>query len=230
MDGKMIVYGEDSNIIRNISFLFQGEGLQLEYRQDKDLFQGVARDMEATVYVLELKNGGDYFNEVCRLQVIRDKTDKPILVVGENMSEMMVIAMLNAGADDCVQSGCTPLELLARVKAQARRYARLCSRLKQDNIVRIGNLEIDDQSKTVSVEGKNIFMTPMEYKILYCLAKQQGKVLSTKQIYEEVWHMKAYGADNTVAVHVRHIREKIEANPEEPQILQLVWGQGYKVG
>ena len=111
-----------------------------------------------------------------------------------------------------------------------RRYVRLKDAQYPLNVVKIGDLEIDDTAKTVQIEGRNVSMTPMEYKILYLLATKRGRVLSTTQIYEQVWHMKPIGADNTVAVHVRHIREKIERNPQNPQYLQVVWGQGYKVG
>ena len=123
------------------------------------------------------------------------------------------------------------LELLARVKSQLRRYTQLVNLCESiDSIYRVDGLEINDRNRTVTVEGREVKMTPIEYKILRLLVQERGKVLSISQIYESIWHMQAIGADNTIAVHIRHIREKIESNPKEPRYLKVVWGTGYKVG
>ena len=138
---------------------------------------------------------------------------------------------LNAGADDYVLADCNPLEVVARVKSQLRRYTQLvnmCANI--DRIYKVDGLEINDMRRTVTVEGREVKLTPIEYNILRLLVQQRGRVLSISQIYESIWHMRAIGADNTIAVHIRHIREKIEANPREPRYLKVVWGNGYKVG
>ncbi len=126
---------------------------------------------------------------------------------------------------------CNPLELLARIKSQIRRYtqmANLCENINR--IYRVDDLEIDDIKRKVTVADREVYLTPIEYKILRLLVKEKGRVLSIDQIYEAIWNMQAIGADNTIAVHIRHIREKIESNPKEPHYLKVVWGTGYKVG
>jgi DNA-binding response OmpR family regulator len=138
---------------------------------------------------------------------------------------------LNAGADDYVTADCNPLELLARVKSQLRRYSQLANlRTNIDCIYRVDGLEVNDVYRRVTVDGREVKLTPIEYQILKLLVQERGRVLSISQIYESIWHMQAIGADNTIAVHIRHIREKIEYNPKEPRYLKVVWGTGYKVG
>ena len=138
---------------------------------------------------------------------------------------------LNAGADDYVVYPCNPLELIARIKSQLRRYLQLSNISENlENIYRVDGLVIDDVSRKVFVDDKEVRLTPIEYKILKLLVLKKGKVLSVEEIYESIWHLRAVGADNTIAVHIRHIREKIEANPKEPKYVKVVWGTGYKVG
>lgn len=124
-----------------------------------------------------------------------------------------------------------PLELTARVKSQLRRYTQLGSTIDKSNqaVYAVGRLSIDDEQKEVTVDGEPVRLTPIEYNILLLLVKNQGKVFSIDQIYESIWNEDAIGVDNTVAVHIRHIREKIEINPKEPRYLKVVWGVGYKI-
>ena len=134
------------------------------------------------------------------------------------------------GADDYVTKPFNPLELVARVKSQLRRYTQLGSvSYKQGNVYETGGLVIDDDRKEVNVDGELVKLTPIEYGILLFLVKNKGMVFSISQIYENIWNEEAIAADNTVAVHIRHIREKIEINPKEPRYLKVVWGLGYKV-
>lgn len=165
------------------------------------------------------------------IREIRAASSLPIIVLSKNSQELIKIQALEAGADDYVTYPCNPLELLARIKSQLRRYTQLSNLSANiEHIYRVNGLVIDDVKRSVSVEGKEVRLTPIEYKILRLLVQERGKVFSIDQIYESIWHMKAIGADNTIAVHIRHIREKIEANPREPQYLKVVWGTGYKVG
>ena len=137
---------------------------------------------------------------------------------------------LNIGADDYVTKPFTPMELMARVNSQLRRYRKFMERLApRENIHVIGGLEINEDTVEVSVDGEPVRLTPIEYNILLLLVKNQGKVFSIDQIYESIWNEDAIGVDNTVAVHIRHIREKIEINPKEPRYLKVVWGVGYKI-
>ncbi len=165
------------------------------------------------------------------IRQIRQEINIPVLVLSEKQEEQMVILALNAGADDYVKKPFHVLELVARIKAQIRRYAQLSNlRENLDKIYRVDGLEIDDSKRKVTVDGREVRLTPIEYKILKLLVQQQGRVLSIAQIYETIWNMQAVGVDNTIAVHIRHIREKIEQNPKKPQYLKVIWGTGYKVG
>ncbi|MCJ7836915.1 response regulator transcription factor [Cuneatibacter sp. NSJ-177] len=161
---------------------------------------------------------------------IREESSIPIIILSAKSEDADKILGLNIGADDYMTKPFSPLELVARVKSQLRRYTKLGTIVEnRDSVYRTGGLMIDDEKKEVTVEGEVIRLTPMEYNILLFLVKNAGKVYSIEQIYENIWNEEAIGVDNTVAVHIRHIREKIEINPKDPQYLKVVWGIGYKV-
>ena len=161
---------------------------------------------------------------------IREFSNVPIiLLTAKSETEDMVLG-LNVGADDYITKPFVPVEVLARVRSQLRRYAQLGSRPEQDSsLLTIGGITLDDRTKTVTVEGETVALTPTEYSILHLLMKNPGKVFSTKTLYESVWQEAALGSEGAVAVHIRHLREKIEINPSEPRYLKVVWGQGYKM-
>ena len=162
---------------------------------------------------------------------IREKKNMPIIILSAKSEDVDKILGLNVGADDYMTKPFNPLELTARVKSQLRRYTQLGSTIDKSNqaVYAVGGLSIDDEQKEVTVDGEPVRLTPIEYNILLLLVKNQGKVFSIDQIYESIWNEEALGADNTVAVHIRHIREKIEINPKDPRYLKVVWGVGYKV-
>jgi DNA-binding response OmpR family regulator len=163
---------------------------------------------------------------------IREKYSIPIIILSAKSEDADKILGLNIGADDYVTKPFNPLELTARVKSQLRRYTKLGSigsAEEADQVYRAGGLVMNDATKEVTVDDEPVKLTPIEYNILLLLVKNQGKVFSISQIYENIWNEEAIGADNTVAVHIRHIREKIEINPKEPRYLKVVWGVGYKV-
>lgn len=161
---------------------------------------------------------------------IREFSSVPIIFLSAKSEDADKILGLNIGADDYVTKPFNPLELIARVKSHLRRYTVLGS-LNVDNnaLYQVGGLVINDDTKEVFVDGVHIKMTPIEYSILFLLMRNPGKVFSINQIYENIWNEEAIGADNTVAVHIRHIREKIEINPKDPRYLKVVWGVGYKI-
>ncbi len=163
---------------------------------------------------------------------LREKYDFPVIFLSAKSEEVDKIMGLNMGADDYVTKPFTPMELLARVNSQLRRYRRFMERLgdKEDNarIHTIGGLEINEDNVEVTVDGEPVKMTPIEYKILLLLMKNPGRVFSAEEIYERVWNERAINTD-TIMVHVRNIREKIEVNPREPKYLKVVWGVGYKI-
>lgn len=161
---------------------------------------------------------------------IREKSSIPIIILSAKSEDADKILGLNIGADDYVTKPFNPLELVARVKSQLRRYTKLGNAAGENQkIYQTGGLMINDDLKEVTVDGEPVKLTPIEYNILLLLVKNQGKVFSISQIYESIWNEDAIGADNTVAVHIRHIREKIEINAKEPRYLKVVWGIGYKV-
>lgn len=162
---------------------------------------------------------------------IREKKNMPIIILSAKSEDADKILGLNVGADDYMTKPFNPLELTARVKSQLRRYTQLGSTIDKSNqaVYAVGGLSIDDEQKEVMVDGEPVRLTPIEYNILLLLVKNQGKVFSIDQIYESIWNEDAIGVDNTVAVHIRHIREKIEINPKEPRYLKVVWGVGYKI-
>ena len=162
---------------------------------------------------------------------IREKKNMPIIILSAKSEDADKILGLNVGADDYMTKPFNPLELTARVKSQLRRYTQLGSTIDKSNqaVYAIGGLSNDDEQKEVTVDGEPVRLAPIEYNILLLLVKNQGKVFSIDQIYESIWNEDAIGVDNTVAVHIRHIREKIEINPKEPRYLKVVWGVGYKI-
>lgn len=161
---------------------------------------------------------------------IREFSNIPIiLLTAKSETEDMVLG-LNVGADDYITKPFVPVEVLARVRSQLRRFAKLGSRAEPDSdLITVGGVSMDDRTKTVTVEGENVSLTPTEYAILHLLMENPGKVFSTKSLYEAVWQETALGSEGAVAVHIRHLREKIEINPSEPRYLKVVWGQGYKM-
>ena len=161
---------------------------------------------------------------------IREKSGIPIIILSAKSEDSDKVIGLDVGADDYITKPFNPLELIARVKSQLRRYTKLGTMAGQkSNVYTVGGLEVNDDSKEVTVDGESVKLTPYEYKILLLLVKNQGRVFTIEQIYENVWEEEAIAPDNTVAVHIRHIREKIEINPKEPRYLKVVWGVGYKI-
>ena len=160
---------------------------------------------------------------------IRESQNIPIIILSAKSEDTDKILGLNFGADDYITKPFNPLELLARVKSQMRRYTSLGSIAEKSNTIKIGGLELDKDAKEVRVEGESVKLTATEYGILQLLMENAGKVFSIDQIYESVWNELSFAPENTVSVHIRRIREKIEINPKEPRYLKVVWGIGYKI-
>lgn len=167
---------------------------------------------------------------ITAISEIRKFSNLPIILLTAKSEDTDKILGLNVGADDYVTKPFNPVEVSARVKAQLRRYTALGGAGKRDAVIVIGDIEIDDNSKTVKAYGDAVSLTPTEYDILHLLMQNPNKVFSSNEIYNKVWNDVAIGAENTVAVHIRHLREKLELNPAEPRYLKVVWGQGYKFG
>ena len=160
---------------------------------------------------------------------IREFSNVPVILLTAKSEDTDKILGLNVGADDYITKPFNPVELIARVRSQLRRFVQLGGKKSENTSLVIGNIELDDKSKTVKVDGDVVQLTPTEFEILKLLMSNAGIVLSPKEIYRKVWNDEAYGAEGTVAVHIRHLREKIEINPAEPRYLKVVWAHGYKI-
>jgi len=160
---------------------------------------------------------------------IREERNIPIIILSAKSEDTDKIAGLNFGADDYVTKPFSPMELMARVKSQMRRYTTLGSMEQKNSILKTGGLELDEEAKELRVDGEIIRLTATEYGIMHFLMKNMGRVFSIEQIYENVWNEPSFSVENTVAVHIRRIREKVEINPKEPKYLKVVWGIGYKI-
>jgi DNA-binding response OmpR family regulator len=232
MEKNILVYNNQTGIGEKMASLLVSEGFSVLVAADIEQLQERLGSSELHLMLVDVElNDKGWDRGIEMIAGLRRRSSIPLIVVSAQSAETAKIMALEAGADDYVTTDCNPLELLARIKSQIRRYTQLvnmCANI--DRIYRVDGLVIDDTQRKVTVEGKSVRLTPIEYKILRLLVQQRGKVLSNRQIYENIWHMQAIGADNTIAVHIRHIREKIEANPKEPRYLKVVWGNGYKVG
>ena len=161
---------------------------------------------------------------------IREFSNAPIILLTAKSETEDKVLGLNVGADDYITKPFVPVEVLARVRSHLRRYAQLGAKPPENSgTITIGSITLDDKAKTVTVDGESVSLTPIEYEILKLLMEHPGKVFSTRVIYESVWQENPYGSENAVAVHIRHLREKIEINPSEPRYLKVVWGRGYKM-
>lgn len=232
MDKNIVIYNDNTGISRKLRPLFAGEDMELLVAgSEKDLFL-LLKEARTRLILIDVElDGKDWGHGVDLIARLRQTSSIPIIVVSAQKAESAKIMALNAGADDYVVADCNPLELLARVKCQLRRYGQLVKmRTNIDGIYKIDGLEVNDTYRRVTVDGREVKLTPIEYKILKLLVQERGRVLSVERIYESIWNMQAIGADNTIAVHIRHIREKIEYNPKDPRYLKVVWGTGYKVG
>ena len=160
---------------------------------------------------------------------IREISNVPVVLLTAKGEDTDKILGLNNGADDYITKPFNPMEVCARVKSQLRRYMQLGSAVKKETSLRIGGIELNDETKQVTLDGEEISLTPTEYEILKLFMKNPGRVFAPREIYELVWKDLPYGSEGTVAVHIRHLREKVEINPAEPRYLKVVWGQGYKI-
>ena len=226
---KILVCDDDKDIVEAIDIYLTQEGYEVLKAYDGDEAIKVLKRNEVDLLIMDVMM--PRLDGIRATLKIRENMSLPIIILSAKSEDADKILGLNIGADDYITKPFNPLELVARVKSHLRRYTQLGSTARSDNQseFRTGGLVIRDDLKEVTVDGEKVKLTPIEYNILLLLVKNQGKVFSINQIYENIWNEEAIGADNTVAVHIRHIREKIEINPKEPRYLKVVWGVGYKV-
>lgn len=226
---NILVCDDDKDIVEAISIYLEQEGYHILKAYDGVAALDILRREPVDLLIIDIMM--PKLDGIRATLKIREENPLPIIILSAKSEDADKILGLNVGADDYVTKPFNPLELVARVKSQLRRYTRLGAAVKQESscIYETGGLSLNDELKEVRVDGEIVKLTPIEYNILLFLIKNQGKVFSINQIYENIWNEEAIAADNTVAVHIRHIREKIEINPREPRYLKVVWGLGYKV-
>lgn len=227
MGKNVLVVDDDKEIVESIAIFLQSEGYTV-----KKAYNG----LEA----LECVQSGDIqlilldimmpeMNGIQTLMKVRESQNIPVILISAKSEDSDKILGLNIGADDYITKPFNPSELMARVKSQLRRYTQLGAMEVVKSRIKIGGLELDTDAKMVYVDGEETRLTPIEYKILEMLCKNANRVFSADEIYSNVWNEDIAVNDNTIAVHIRHIREKIEINPKEPRYLKVVWGIGYKI-
>lgn len=228
---NILVCDDDKEIVEAIDIYLSQEGYHILKAYDGEQAVKILESSEEEVHLLLLDVMMPRLDGIRATLKIREKHSIPIIILSAKSEDVDKILGLNVGADDYVTKPFNPLELVARVKSQLRRYTQLGGNGTEEKyrIYETGGLRMNDDLKEVTVDGEPVRLTPIEYNILRLLLKNQGRVFSIDRIYESIWNEDAIGADNTVAVHIRHIREKIEINPKEPRYLKVVWGVGYKI-
>ena len=227
---KILVCDDDKQIVEAISIYLTGEGYQVIKAFDGYDVLKILEKENVDLIILDVMMPG--LDGIRTTLKIREKSSIPIIILSAKGEDTDKILGLNIGADDYITKPFNPLEMVARVKSQLRRYTQLGNMNEQSKgeaIYSCGGLVINDDTKEVSVDGELVKLTPIEYNILLLLVRNAGKVFSIDEIYTSIWNEEAIGADNTVAVHIRHIREKIEINSRKPKYLKVVWGVGYKI-
>ena len=225
----ILVCDDDKEIVDAIDIYLTGEGFHILKAYDGYDALKILETEHADLMIIDVMMPG--LDGIRTTLKVRETSSIPIIILSAKSEDCDKILGLNIGADDYLSKPFNPLELVARVKSQLRRYTQLgnLSQGSNENVYKCGGLTINDDTKEVFVDDEPIKLTPIEYNILLLLTKNAGKVFSIDEIYKQIWNEEAIGADNTVAVHIRHIREKIEINPREPRYLKVVWGVGYKI-
>lgn len=225
---NILVCDDDREIVEAIQIYLENENYHIYKAYDGEQALKILEEEDIQLLIIDVMM--PRLDGIHATLKIREYSSIPIIILSAKSEDADKILGLNIGADDYVTKPFNPLELVARVKSHLRRYTKL-GNLQENNsrISHVGGLLINDETKEVFVDDEPVRLTPIEYNILLLLVQNAGRVFSINQIYEAIWNEEAIGADNTVAVHIRHIREKIEINPKEPRYLKVVWGVGYKI-
>lgn len=224
----VLVCDDDREIVDAIDIYLSRAGLKVIKAYDGFQVLDILKTEDVQLLVIDIMMPG--LNGIDTVKEIRTGSSIPIIFLSAKSEDKDKVEGLNIGADDYITKPFNPDELIARVKSNIRRYTFLGSQRDENNsVIKIDGLMINDDNKQVIVDGETVRLTPIEYSILLFLAKNKGVVYSSSELYEHIWNEKPVDAENTVAVHIRHIREKIEINPREPKYLKVVWGVGYKI-
>ena len=225
---NILICDDQPDIVRALKIYLAPEGYRLLEAFDGLQALEIARREELHLILMDVMM--PQVDGILATTRIREMSNVPIILLTAKSETEDVVAGLNAGADDYITKPFVPAEVLARVRSQLRRYAMLGSRTEESaHSITVGGITLSDATKTVTVDGEEAALTPIEYSILRLLMRHPGKVFSTKALYEAVWQEAAIGSEGAVAVHIRHLREKIEIDPSNPRYLKVIWGQGYKM-
>jgi len=225
---NVLICDDQPDIVNALKIYLRDEGYTLFTAKNGE--EAVRCVKQETVHLVLLDIMMPVMDGITATKKIREFSNVPVILLTAKSETEDTVLGLNAGADDYITKPFVPVELLARVRSQLRRYAQLGSCVNEDDSeLRVGAIVLSDRDKTVTVDGENIALTPTEHSILQLLMRNPGKVFSTKALYEAVWQEAALGSEGAVAVHIRHLREKIEIDPSAPRYLKVIWGQGYKI-
>lgn len=223
----ILVCDDERDIVSAIRIYLTGEGYQvLEAYSGLEALEMLEKHRVDLVLMDIMMPQMDGLTAVAK---IREKRNVPVIFLTAKSEDKDMLEGFNAGGDDYITKPFNPVELCARVRSQLRRYTQLGGMPQSDSVIWVGNIALDDSSKSVTVDGDPISLTPLEYSILKLLMESPGKVFSSDEIYRSVWKDTPYGANATVAVHIRHLREKLEIDPANPRYLKVLWGHGYKM-
>ena len=224
---NVLICDDQPDILNALKIYLSAEGYGVfEAANGQEALQVLAR---ADIHLVLMDVMMPVMDGIVATAKIRESSNVPIILLTAKSETEDLVLGLNVGADDYITKPFVPVEVLARVRSQLRRYAKLGSRPDSDSTLTVGGISLNDATKEVTVDAEPVTLTPIEYNILKFLMQRPGKVYSTKALYEEVWQEPAYGSEGAVAVHIRHLREKIEIDPSNPRYLKVVWGQGYKM-
>ncbi|HCI24689.1 MAG TPA: DNA-binding response regulator [Lachnospiraceae bacterium] len=225
---NILVCDDEKDIVSALKIYLMAEGYQVyEAGNGREALEYLAKE---DIHLVLMDIMMPEMDGITAMVKIREQSNVPVILLTAKSEDTDKILGLNIGADDYVTKPFNPVELQARVKSQLRRYMQLGGGSVRKEVLTMGGIELDDRTKEVTLDGDKVSLTRTEYDILKMLMENLGKVFSPTQIYTQVWKDNPYGAENTVAVHIRHLREKIEYNPAEPRYLKAVWGRGYKMG
>lgn len=224
---NILICDDDKEIVRAISIYLENEGYQVFKAYDG--LEAIACIQQHTIHLIIMDIMMPKMDGITATMKIRQEHMIPLIMLSAKSEDHDKILGLNIGADDYLAKPFNPLELMARVKSQLRRYTTFGSLEVSNAVCQSGGLVIDDEQKIITVDNEIVHLTPVQYKIVKLLTANAGKVFTIEEIYEKVWNERAVNPENTVAVHIRKIREKIEINPKEPKYLKVVWGVGYKI-
>ena len=224
---KILICDDEKDIVSALTIYLQAEGYETVPAYNGREALQILRGQEVQLVLLDVMM--PELDGISALSKIRQESNVPVILLTAKSEDTDTVLGLNVGADDYVTKPFNPVELIARVRSQLRRYLQLGGGAAQGDTMKLGGIEVDDKKKTVTRDGEPVSLTPREYDILKFLMQHPGEVFSPSELYRRVWNEEPYGAESTVAVHIRHLREKLEITPAQPRWIKAVWGQGYQM-